>query len=328
MFIILIKELKAFLKDHRAVILGFLMPIILITVFSLAFGAMFKTNDKKMRLLVSDEDKSAVTKKAIAGIDSIKFLDISGTTTDSALLLIKRGKYSAALIFHKGFSDSVKALKPLPWEMKYDASQSIEMQMIQQYLLQSLYGSVGKMMSENMVMRNTAKQVAGMDSMSILLAMMQAKKNFESNSADMDKLTQNIMKIESSPIEKEQNDFATVQAVAGTAVMMLLFSLTAMGGRLLEEKENGTLKRLLYSPLKASDILGGKMLSTMIFAICQLLIMFFYSSLVFGLILLPHIVPVLLQVTATAFACSSFGVFLGSIKKAGNNSRARARLSY
>jgi ABC-2 type transport system permease protein len=315
MFNILRKELRSLFKDRRAMMLGLLMPIILITVFSLAFGGMGKGGEKKTQLLICDEDKSSITKKVITGIDSVKALEVTITTTDSAIRLVKTGKYPGVLILHKGFSDSVNALKPLPWEMKYDAAQSTEMQMMQQYLAQSLFGNVGKMMTTRMVMQNAAKQFAGMDSMSRAFAMMSVKKNVESNSTDMDNLQGTIMKIKSSPVEIEQDNAGIVQAVSGTAVMMLLFSLTAMGGRLLEEKENGTLKRLLYSPLKATDILTGKMLSSILFAVIQLLIMFSFSSAVFGLILWPKIASVLLLITATAFACSGFGMFLASIVK-------------
>jgi ABC-2 type transport system permease protein len=315
MFNILKKELRALVKDRRAMMLGLLMPIILISVFSLAFGGIGKTGENKTQLLVCDEDKSDITKKVIVGIDSVKALEITTTTTDSALELVKKGKYPGVLILHKGFKDSVNALKSLPWEMKYDAAQSTEMQMMQQYLAQSLFGNVGNMMTEKMVMKNNEKQFAGMDDESRTFAMIQAKKSFESNSKDMDDLRSNIMKIKSSPVTIEQDNAGIVQAVSGTAVMMLLFSLTAMGGRLLEEKENGTLKRLLYSPLKATDILMGKMLSSILFAILQLMIMFTFSSVVFGLVLWPKIASVLLLITATAFACSGFGMFLASVVK-------------
>ena len=315
MFNILKKELRALVKDRRAMMLGLLMPIILISVFSLAFGGIGKTGENKTQLLVCDEDKSDITKKVIVGIDSVKALEITTTTTDSALELVKKGKYPGVLILHKGFKDSVNALKTLPWEMKYDAAQSTEMQMMQQYLAQSLFGNVGNMMTEKMVMKNNEKQFAGMDDESRTFAMIQAKKSFESNSKDMDDLRSNIMKIKSSPVTIEQDNAGIVQAVSGTAVMMLLFSLTAMGGRLLEEKENGTLKRLLYSPLKATDILMGKMLSSILFAILQLMIMFTFSSVVFGLVLWPKIASVLLLITATAFACSGFGMFLASVVK-------------
>jgi len=291
MFIILKKELQAFFKDKRALMLGILMPIILITVFSLAFGGLGgKGKDHKIQLLVCDEDKTDLSKEMIGGLDSIESLAIFTTTTDSALNLVKRGRYSAALIFHKGFTDSVKAVKHLPWELKYDATRSIEMGMVQQSLLQNLYGKISKMMNEKLIIQ---------------------MKNFESNSKEINKL----MQLKNSPLQKVPDNQGVVQALAGTAVMMLLFSLTAMGARLIEEKENGTLKRLLSSPLKTTDILAGKMLSSMIFAICQLFIMMIFSSLAFGLVLLPNLVPATILIIATAFACASFGMFIASIIK-------------
>jgi len=315
MFTILKKEIRSFVKDRRAVMLGILMPIILISVFSLAFGGINSKENRKNPLLICDEDKSATSMKVITGLDSVKSLDLATTTTDSALHLIKSGKYPAALIFHKGFGDSVNQIKHLPWEMKYDASQSVQMGMMQQYLAQSLFGNVGKIMTERMVMRNAQKQFAGMDSLSMMMATIQMKKNLDASSKGMDDLQQNIMKMQSSPIEKETDNQGIVQAVAGTAVMMLMFSLTAMGGRILEEKENGTLKRLLYSPLTSTQILSGKMICAILYATVQLLIMFSFSSLVFGLVLIPKILAVLVVILSTAFACSGFGMFLAAVVK-------------
>jgi len=295
--------------------LGLLMPIILISVFSLAFGGMGKESDNKTDLLVSDEDNSTTSKNVLQGLDSVKALAITRMPSDSAIDFVKKGKFSAVLILHKGFSDSVKNLRHLPWELKYDAAQSIQMQMMMQYIASSLFGNVGKTMTERMVMKRTQSQFAGMDSMTQLIAMAQVKKSMESNSGAIDDMQKNVMKIQSSPVEKQQDNAGIVQAVAGTAVMMLMFSLTAMGGRLLEEKENGTLKRLLCSPLTTGGILSGKMMASISFAVIQLLIMFSFSSTVFGLVLVPKLAAVLLLIIATAFACSSFGMFLAAIVK-------------
>jgi ABC-2 type transport system permease protein len=314
MFKILQKELRALFKDRRAMILGLLMPIILISIFSLAFSGSGKEN-KKTRLLVSDEDRTPFSKKILRDIDSVKNLEIANTTTDSAIELIKDGHYPAVFIIHKGFTDSANLVKHLPWELKYDATRSIEMQMMQQYLFQSLYASIGNIMKERMLVDNIQRQNGRMDSISANMMVAQIEKNITVQEKNMRDLKENVMKIESAPIAISPNTDGIVQAVAGTAVMMLLFSLTAMGGRLLEEKENGTLKRLLYSPLNATDILGGKMLSSVLFATMQLIIMFSFSSIVFGLVLAPKIVAVLLLILVTAFACSGFGMFLASVVK-------------
>ena len=103
--------------------------------------------------------------------------------------------------------------------------------------------------------------------------------------------------------------------MAGTAIMMLLFSVAGIGTSILEEKENGTINRLLYSPLKPDSILYGKMLYAFVIAVLQLTIMFLFAWVVFGLDLLTNIPALILMIVATGFAVSSFGIFLAAIAK-------------
>ena len=68
----------------------------------------------------------------------------------------------------------------------------------------------------------------------------------------------NTVQLKTTSLIKESSTKAhpgLVQAVGGTAIMMLLFSIAAIGGGLLDEKEAGTLKRLLIAPVKPLHIL-------------------------------------------------------------------------
>jgi ABC-2 type transport system permease protein len=168
-----------------------------------------------------------------------------------------------------------------------------------------------------MINTNIDKQFGGMmDSNTKASVLAQINKNVSGTNNDMDKMKNNSMKLKMTSVVKSAQDSpGLVQAVAGTAVMMLLFGLTAMGGRILEEKENGTLKRLMYSPLHTNEILMGKMLTSIIVAFAQLMVMLIFAWLVFGLHLWSKLPQVFILVTATAFACSGFGVFLASVVK-------------
>src|SRR5580692_1981859 len=102
MFKILKKELTSFLKDKRAVMLTFLLPTMLISVFALAFGGDDGNGIRQIPLLVCDEDNTAITQKTIQDIDSVKMIEVIPCGYDSALDLIKRGKRTSVLIFRKG----------------------------------------------------------------------------------------------------------------------------------------------------------------------------------------------------------------------------------
>ena len=114
----------------------------------------------------------------------------------------------------------------------------------------------------------------------------------------------------------EENHLASlVHSVAGTAVMMLLFSVAGIGGSLLDEKQEGMLKKLLCSPVPPNHILFGKMIFANIISIVQLVIMFVYAWLMFGLDILHHLPSLVLMIVTIAFACSGFGVVLASFAK-------------
>lgn len=106
-----------------------------------------------------------------------------------------------------------------------------------------------------------------------------------------------------------------VQVVAGTSVMMLLFSVAGIGGSLLDEKQDGMLKKILCSPMPPNHILYGKMIFSNIISIIQLIIMFIFAWLAFGLDIIHHLPSLLIMILATAYACSGFGILLASFAR-------------
>jgi ABC-type transport system involved in cytochrome c biogenesis permease component len=114
---------------------------------------------------------------------------------------------------------------------------------------------------------------------------------------------------------KEGNLVGLVHSVAGTSVMMLLFSVAGIGGSLLDEKQDGMLKKLLCSPIPPNHILFGKLVFANIISIIQLIIMFVYAWLIFGLDIMHHLPSLVLMIFTIAFACSGFGVVLASFAK-------------
>lgn len=114
----------------------------------------------------------------------------------------------------------------------------------------------------------------------------------------------------------EENHLASlVHSVAGTSVMMLLFSVAGIGGSFLDEKQEGMLKKLLCSPIAPNYILFGKLVFANIISIIQLSIMFIYAWLFFGLDIMHHLPSLILMIFTIAFACSGLGIVLASFAK-------------
>ena len=309
------KDLKLFLIDKKALFLTFLMPIFLISLFAFAFGGVkTKSKPKQIKLLVTDLDISEDSQIVLNRLDSVNGMVLIRKEKSEAIDLVKKGKYVGVLIFDKGFQDSIIAGKELPMELKYDAAREIEMGMLQAVFMQHLMSVIGKKSIASKIDTYLNKNFSG-----VSLGMKdKIMKDMGSGNSGIGNLMNSNMKLKMTSIMKENSkkgNLGLIQAVAGTAIMMLLFSLAGIGGGLLDEKESGTLKRLLYSPLKPIHILFGKLATSMLLAVVQLGVMFIFSWLVFGLPIFDDILSLILMIFCTGFAVSSFGILLVSIVK-------------
>ena len=311
---IALKDLKLFFSDKKSVIITFILPILLITLFAFAFGGFGSSDEvKKIDLLITDLDNSKESIALKQSLDSIKGIHLIETTLEKANNAVRKGKFVAVLVLKKGFQQAVEKTDPIPLELKYDQSREIEVGMLQAVLMESLMQKVSKQAIQKNIEGFLEKEFAGMAP--------SMKKRILEKTTKTDDTSQgnNYIDFKMTPVLKEdkgeQSNYGLIQAVAGTAIMMLLFSIAEIGGGLLDEKDGGTLKRLLYSPLKSRDILFGKMIAALIVALLQLLVMFLFAWIAFGLPIFKDIVSLLVLIFAVAFAVASFGIFLVSIAK-------------
>jgi ABC-2 type transport system permease protein len=103
------------------------------------------------------------------------------------------------------------------------------------------------------------------------------------------------------------------QIVPGYAVMFAMFSVLSAAGGILEEKERGTFKRLLISPIPQWSLLGGKLLAQFLMGVGQIGLMFLFGALVFDLDLGTSPLGLLLITLATCWATTSLGILLVAV---------------
>ena len=308
MFKLFKKDLILFLHDQRSVILTFLLPVILITLFAFAYGSIgtYDGRSEPVKLLAADLDNTPLSKEIISSIDSLNDIEIVVSDSAKARELVIRGKYPCALIIYKGFRDSLENGNLMPVEVIFDRSRETEIGILQHNLISIFISST----SEIMIRKNIEKYLQDI---------------FPDDENEIsEEIFGNVMEkggnketIIWTSVVGEKNDtrLGLIQAVAGTAILMLLFSVAGVGTSILEEKENGTINRLLYSPLKSSTILYSKMLFAFFISILQLTAMFLFAWLVLNMDMNVSIPGLLLMITATSFAVSSLGIFLAAIAR-------------
>jgi ABC-type Na+ efflux pump permease subunit len=308
MFKLFKKDLILFLHDQRSVILTFLLPVILITLFAFAYGSIgaYDGRSEPVKLLVADLDRTSSSKEIIAKIDSLEDIIIVDSDSVKAKELVISGDYVCALIIFKGFKDSLEYGKSTPIELVYDRSREMEIGILQQNLISTIMSYTGAIIVNNSIEKYLQDEFPDID-----------KSTRDNILKAAIKKDNNKLSVKWTSIVGEKNDtkLGLIQSVAGTAILMLLFSVAGVGTSILEEKENGTINRLLYSPLKGSTILYSKMLFAFFISILQMTAMFLFAWLVLKMDMNVNIPGLILMIIATSFAVSSLGIFLAAIAK-------------
>lgn len=315
MFEIARKDLLQSFKDKKGLLLSFLLPIVLIALFSLVYGGFQSSSkDRAQSLLFCDNDQSALSLALLAELEAEKGLKLSIKPLSEAETLVINGDFPSALLIYKGFEDSINQGKSTPVEFIYDESRELEMGLTQKALMSTLMPFLGEQGSKSQV-HSFIDDKYGEEMPEDMIA--EIHDDIEQQfSPDQEETSVGTSSIESRAVSvKEDMPWGLIQAFAGTSVMMLLFSITGMGSSIIKERDTGTLKRILYSPIKPWEIIMGKFGSGFIFAMVQMSILVLFAWLAFGLDIFRNFSGLILLVFATAMAVSGFGILIASLAK-------------
>ncbi len=299
------KDLYLFFYDKKALALTLLLPIGLITLFAFAFGGVGgeKNEPSPITLQFTDEDQSESSKTLLASLDSIPGIRLEAVADEEGTNQIKKGARIAQLYIGSGFDEDLGKGTDIPVALRFDQSREMEVSILRSLIIGRIGKMQGSKQADSGVDRIIAQSFPNMPQ-----AMVDTiKQQMQASGTTETRITM------TSVVGEEQSNWGLIQAVAGTAIMMLLFSVSAIGASIIEEKEQGVLKRLLQSPLSPTAILSGKLLSAGIIAVFQLVIMFVFAWLAFGLDLTINPVGTVLMILFTAATCASFGVLLASL---------------
>lgn len=107
---------------------------------------------------------------------------------------------------------------------------------------------------------------------------------------------------------------AAQQYIPGFTVAFLFFIAVTIAQYIFMERERGTLRRLLTSPVSRSSILVGKLLPTVVIGFIQVVVIFAVGRIFFGMSL-GNPTALLLVTTAAVAAANGFGLMITSLSK-------------
>lgn len=356
---LVIKDVIRFLNDKPSVILTFIVPMALIVIFGSIFGGSGGPRGK-VNIILVNESNTPISRILESKLDSAKSLRIikkylpengkDSLKFDEAVAkeYVKTGKISAAVVMPQDFfTDTSSTLR---FKFYYDPKNEIESSIIQGQMQQTIMTQVPRLIP--VLMRRQAVEYIGSDSTTMFVRSLgtivenyfdvsadsfiqsitridttELMQNTESDSTEENQMMGNFIEFESEQlVGQEISNPGLTRSVGGWAIMFLLFSLTGAATSLFEEKQEGSLKRLLCMPVSRSQILWSKYIYTMLLGIVQLYVLFIFSWAFFDVDVFSNFLNLFVVIIASVAAAVSFGMLITSVAKTINQANGISTL--
>ncbi len=315
------KDLLQVLKDRSSFILLLAVPLVLITVIGLAFENLFGSGSSQITIsvAVSNQDGGSV---GTAIVNALKIntnqLEITVNQYQDTQQVIDQiadnSNVNAGVVIPAGTTDKVIAAA---------LSGTAPINLVQFYALPSNNDPRATIV-QNIVTSVISSQLAGNSAVGqVYTVCNQPGNHCAQGTIDAQKIASSVG--QASAVDGRSavqaltageavkiNNFD--QIVPGYAVFFALFGINAAAATILQEKEDGTFRRLLIAPIQKYALLGGKLLAQFILTLMQLFVLFSIGYFAFDLDIgsWPAVIALLV---CTSFAATGLGILLVSIVK-------------
>ncbi len=237
------KDLRRRLRDRTAILVAVVLPFGLAWIFSLTLGDV-ETRGLDVTYAIVNQDAGGDL--PVAFIDVVKGLDfVTLSQIDSparAERLAEAGDLDAAVVFPDGFSDSVRA----------GTGGTI-------HVIGSPGSSIG-----SLVMVSLARSFGSqLDAIGLSVAAVSTGGSADAELIERARAVKAASVVRTVDAADQVASQATFFAI-GMAVFFLFFAVEFGVRGLLEEREEGTLSRLLVAPISPTSVIAGKALASLL----------------------------------------------------------------
>jgi linearmycin/streptolysin S transport system permease protein len=267
--LICLKDLRARLRDRSALLIGIVVPLGLSFIFSAIFSGI-SGNSEAISLGVVNADHGPVaqqfTGQVLGAVSRSGLIVIHREPTEAAArALAARGTVSAAIIIPAGFSARVQSGRPASMQVIGNVGAPVSAE-IARSIAESFTADLNRIrLSVAAVLDPTGGTGPLPPGRVQLLAARAAAATAPVAVQDVSAKSREL---------SQKSYFA-----AGMAVFFLFFTVQFGVTSLLEERNDGTLARLLAAPISRGSILGGKMLTSFLLGLISMAVLVVATSL-------------------------------------------------
>jgi ABC-2 type transport system permease protein len=308
---ITIKDLRLILKDRGALYTLLALPVVFIAILGMSTGELITTHEqsKLLKIGIVDENKGELAEGVFQNLAAIGGLKVSKISDrDEATLRLRDGRSSVNVVLGKDFEDRVDELK-LSDVFSTDHGRLSGGLSALDIHVESGVEFVGaselvEYVVLSAVLRVVAPEVA---KRSAILRRMINRMIEEEGESDAENLSSALPPVKSGPSIIYQT------LVPAFMVMFAFFLINIMASSFINERKQGTLRRLQISPISGVQLLWGKTLPFLFVSIIQSFLLFLSGKLMFGMSWGTYPAMLLPVILTTSLSAAGLGLLLATI---------------
>ncbi|MGD2026465.1 MAG: ABC transporter permease [Anaerolineales bacterium] len=316
------KEIQVFLRDRGALALLFLFPILLSSVQGGANLMAAGESETSILLQVGLVNADSGTfgseiSKAVQSIDILEVETFAGYA--EAEDKVAAGEIAAAILIPAGFSDKIDTYSPVAIDVIVDPAQPQSISIITGIMNQVVdevniwgevqYGVRSILESSGLWENASPEQMAAVRAQN-LGAIMTRLNEMRRNPA---------IEVTSEDLQGEVNEGGIMEFLsyifAAYIVLFIFFVVGTCAESIMDERETGTLRRLVAAPIPRGAVIGGKMLGYMLIPILQATILLTIGNLFFDIPLGRSPAGLIVLTLVVAGVSTSLGLLLATLVK-------------
>jgi len=305
-------NLRQLFRDRSELMGVLLLPLVLTWVFGSAFGSGAA---QKLSVPVADLDNSTYSRAIVSAVDDARSGIVADKVTPAeAYRRVREGEAPVAVVVPRGFGEDVEHGREATIETVRDPGSSNG-----QAVVELVTGAANRIAADAKAARVTATVLTSGNGGTYPAN----APNFRELYAEADQfwspdppvgiVTKTVTASATRAFEMKATP-NTQYSMGFTVFFVLMVALSGAGG-IIEERELGTLRRLLATPSTRGQIILGKVLGVASVAVFEAAVLVGFGALVFGVPWGSSPPAVVLTLGALVLASTGLGVMLSALMK-------------
>jgi ABC-2 type transport system permease protein len=317
------KELQVTIRDRGLLAVLFLLPLVFSTLFSLsqqgALDVATGVTPITVRVFVVNDDEGTYGRQIADALEQMAVLDVEALdSAEEADRRVGEGERAAAIIIPSGFSAGIDAYETRQLDVVVDPAQ----------------GSIAD------VVAGLANYAAA--PVSVQGELLRGTRTFLDQLGLLDNAPEEqVRAVEAQTVGAIMAELAAMQSdppiavvaegvgvdpepinlldtfMPAFAVMFAFFLVGHIGQTFHRERDEGTYRRLLASPLSRASIIAGPMLAYVIIVVLQVVFLFGIGAGLFKLEIGDSLLGLLVVTVALGFTVATLGLLMGVVARTG-----------